>query len=391
MRDRDDGQCAASGARTAWSLLIRGTAVAVATLTIAAFAFAARADALIYWANAAVGTHTIGRANLDGTGVNQNFIHVLGGFPAGVAVDGSHIYWAVPDANTIGRANLDGTGTNQSFIKGASGPEGVAVDSAHVYWTNGANGSIGRADLDGTNVNQNFITGGSGTNAVAVDAAHVYWTNIGSQFTPNTIGRADVSGANVNQNLITSPLSGTPEGVAVDSAHVYWTDLLGQQIGRANLDGSGAQNPFIGGAHNPTGIAAGGGQLYWSNFVLNAIGTATASGSNVNQSFIPAFGPEGVAVDALTAAPVPPPSIDDLIAEVTEGGLPHGTERSLLAKLEGAQRKFDAGHLEGACGGLGAYINEVRAQSGKKLEAAYAEDLIVEATAVADALGCGAS
>jgi len=87
----------------------------------------------------------------------------------------------------------------------------------------------------------------------------------------------------------------------------------------------------------------------------------------------------------------PPPTIADLVAEVTEGGLPRGTERSLLAKLKGAQRKLDADHLNGACGSLGAYINEVRAQSGKKLEAAYAEDLIVEATAVRDAVGCGTS
>ena len=75
----------------------------------------------------------------------------------------------------------------------------------------------------------------------------------------------------------------------------------------------------------------------------------------VNQSLVSgAFGPEGVAVDALTSAPPPPPTIADLVAEVTEGGLPRGTERSLLAKLKGAQRKLDADHLNGACGSLGA-------------------------------------
>jgi hypothetical protein len=91
--------------------------------------------------------------------------------------------------------------------------------------------------------------------------------------------------------------------------------------------------------------------------------------------------------DALT--PPPPPSIEDIIAEVNGAELPHGIENSLLAKLEGALRKRDAGQLDGACGSLGAYINEVRAQNGKKLETEYAEDLLTLATAVRDALGCG--
>jgi hypothetical protein len=202
-------------------VLIRAAAVALATLAVMALAFAARADALVYWANASTRTHTIGRANLDGTGANQGFIHVVGGFPKGVAVDGAHICWAVPDANTIGRANLDGTGTNQSFIKGALGAEGVAVDGAHVYWTNGANGSIGRANLDGSDVNQNFITSANASNLLAVDAAHLYWTIIGGQFSPNSIGRADLSGGNVNPSFFGGPVVGTPEGVAVDSGHVY--------------------------------------------------------------------------------------------------------------------------------------------------------------------------
>jgi sugar lactone lactonase YvrE len=377
-------------------MLLRGAALAFATLAVAAFAFAARADALIYWANA--NTHTIARANLDGTGDNQGFIKVVGGFPNAVAVDGTHIYWTVPDANTIGRANLDGTGTNQTFITGARGPEGVAVDGAHLYWTNGGSGTIGRANLDGSGVNQSFITGASGSNGLAVDTDHLYWTIVGTQFTPDTIGRADLpDGTNVNQNFIPSlsgrsSLEGPPEGVAVDSTHVYWTELLHQSIGSANLDGTGAVDDFIGGPDNPTGIAVDAGHVYWSNFVSNAIGRADLpDGTNVDQSFIGAAGPEGIAVDASTTAPPPPPTIADLIAEVSGAGLPHGIERSLLAKLEGAQRKVDADHLNGACGSLGAYVNEVRAQTGKKLEAAYAEDLILEAIAVQDALGCGTS
>jgi hypothetical protein len=52
--------------------LARHTALALATL-----ALAARADAFVYWANDEA--NTIGRANLDGSGVEQSFISGLSG------------------------------------------------------------------------------------------------------------------------------------------------------------------------------------------------------------------------------------------------------------------------------------------------------------------------
>ena len=79
-----------------------------------------------------------------------------------------HLYWTNLNADTIGRANLDATGLTQSFITGSTGPVGVAVDADHVYWTNSITGTIGRASLDGTGANQSFITGANVPFAVAV-------------------------------------------------------------------------------------------------------------------------------------------------------------------------------------------------------------------------------
>ena len=62
-----------------------------AILLVLPLALAARADAFVYWTNSDPGT--IGRANLDGTGVNQSFITGAGASAAGVAVDGAHVYW----------------------------------------------------------------------------------------------------------------------------------------------------------------------------------------------------------------------------------------------------------------------------------------------------------
>jgi hypothetical protein len=94
---------------------------------------------------------TIGRANLDGTGVNRRFITgVTNG--CGIAVVGGHIYWTnsgFADSrhvrNAIGRANLDGTGVNQRFIRTVGGPCGLAVYHGHIYWGQSRGASHTRA------------------------------------------------------------------------------------------------------------------------------------------------------------------------------------------------------------------------------------------------------
>ncbi len=106
-----------------------------------------------------------------------------------MAVSGGYLYWANtggPDTadggGTIGRARLDGTGVDLKFITGASFPTGLAIDSRYIYWTSWGNagaaaghhppfspgGAIGRARLDGTGVNRKFISGG-GDRGVAVN------------------------------------------------------------------------------------------------------------------------------------------------------------------------------------------------------------------------------
>ena len=128
----------------------------------------AATHAYIYWANAS-GT-TIGRANLNGTGVTQRFIKGASpGGSCGVAVDGAQIYWAVSAGTTIGRANLDGRGVKPRFISGVRSPCGVAVDGGHIYWGQFDEGTtVGRAKLDGTGVDPNFIRGATQPCGVAV-------------------------------------------------------------------------------------------------------------------------------------------------------------------------------------------------------------------------------
>jgi len=88
----------------------------------------------VYWANQ--GTGAIGRASLDRMADEEAFI-VGAEDPAGVAVDATYIYWTTnPIVNSnfegaIGRANLDGTQVDQSFIGLPSGAfvEELAVNA----------------------------------------------------------------------------------------------------------------------------------------------------------------------------------------------------------------------------------------------------------------------
>jgi hypothetical protein len=289
---------------------------AIALLVL--LACAPSAGAFVYWANDPNdnGT-TIGRANLDGSGVNASFITGTSG-AHNLAVDGAHIYWANCGGSgcagaTIGRANLDGTGVNETFITGASGASGVAVDGGHIYWANLSSGTIGRANLDGTGVDQSFITGASNPHSIAVDGAHIYWSNFGG----TTIGRANLNGTAVDQSFITG--ASAPTGVAVDAAHVYWSNFTGNTIGRADLAGTGVDQSFLT-ASAPNGLAVDGAHIYWGNCgdstcTGTTIGRANLDGSGVNQSFISGVsGPSGIAVDALT----PPPTVQ--LPPVVSGG-----------------------------------------------------------------------
>jgi len=123
--------------------------------------------------------------------------------------------------------------------------------------------------------------------------AYVYWANQDT----NTIGRANLDGSGANQSFITGASS--PLGVAVDAAHVYWTNRRTNMIGRANLDGSGANQRFITGANGPEGVAVDAAHVYWANTGTNTIARSNLDGSGANQSFITGANvPLGVAVDA---------------------------------------------------------------------------------------------
>ncbi|HTG93402.1 MAG TPA: hypothetical protein VL866_12505 [Pyrinomonadaceae bacterium] len=80
--------------------------------------------------------------------------------------------------------------------------------------------------------------------------------------------------------------------------------------------------------------------------------------------------------------------IDDLISQVRSFNLQPGIANSLIRKLQNALDAIDAGDTATACSSLNAFINECQAQSGKKLTAQQAAQLITAASQIKTGLGC---
>lgn len=275
---------------------VAGLAAGIAALTLCA-----PAGAEIYWANE--GTGTIGRASLAGTPLPP----ITGAIaPRGVALDGSHVYWAHDGGGmatgNIGRANLDGTTPDQTFLTTSDPPQGLAIDPSRIFWTQTVSGvgKVARVNLAGGAVSQTSTSNASPC-GVASDADKFYWANGGS---PDSIGSSH--GFGPNQNFITA--TDNPCGVAVATGYVYWTNRAGDSIGRANIDGTSPVADFIdtGTGSSPCGVAIDGPHIYWSDQAGDKIGRVDLDGtSNLNASFIDAgvgSSPCGVAVTPVQEA-----------------------------------------------------------------------------------------
>jgi hypothetical protein len=82
----------------------------------------------------------------------------------------------------------------------------------------------------------------------------------------------------------------------------------------------------------------------------------------------------------------PAEDVQMLKSDVIALDLPHGIEKSCVVKLESAARSIDEGRYDDAVGQLTAFINHVKAQSGKKIPIGDAAVLIATASQIIDEL-----
>jgi hypothetical protein len=253
----------------------------------------------VYWTNGENSGTSIGRAKINGTGANNNFIAGLAQ-PSAVAVDSKFIYWG--ESDRIGRANLDGSGANPNFITtGVVGPFGLAVTATSgIYWVNGDDDTVGHASIDGSNPVGNFFDTGSGDACgLATDQSFLYWFN---SVPPFTIGRAALSGADPNSNFIS--LSSAGCGVAADASFLYWA-TGNNTIGRAPVGGGTPNEAFIpaAGPTSACGVAVNSQYVFWGGLTgtsgPNFVGRANINGNAANPALIAGVGQ----ACALAAAP----------------------------------------------------------------------------------------
>ena len=129
-------------------------------------------------------------------------------------------------------------------------------------------------------------------------AARIYWANSGG----TTIGRANNDGSAAQESFVTA--AGSPVGVAIDGTYLYWCQIASGTgaIGRASLGGSGTPDQnFITVGDSPRGVAVDAGSAYWTHAAsgLGSIGRANLDGTGTpSQAFIPTgASPCGVAVE----------------------------------------------------------------------------------------------
>src|SRR6266404_3458135 len=270
-------------------------------------------------------------------------------------------------AGTVFAVNTDGTGFSvlHSFTGGSDGnrPDGELILSGNTLYGTGYSGAssglgtVFAVNTDGTGFTNLYdFTGGSdGANPVG-----------GLILSSNTLhGTARYGGTSGNGTVFSLSLPPLPPVARCKNVTVS-ADVSCRAD--ASID-AGSFSPNAGGT---------------ISLVQSPSGPYLLGDTSVTLTVTDNHGLSNNCVATVTVVDTTP----CLIALVQSLGLPSGTANSLIVKLQAAASALDRGNIQAACGSLGAFLNEVNAQEGKKLTAAQADLLKAEATRIRAVLGC---
>ena len=299
---------------------------------------------------------------------------------------GGYVYVTNFYSNDVSVIN---TATNSltTTIPVGNNPSGVAFtpDGAFAYVVNYDFLNTGSSTVSVINTATNSVTTtltvGNHPLDVAItpDGAFAYVTNTDA----NT-----VSVINTATNTITTtiPVGYEPFGVAItpDGSNIYVSNISATVSVIAASTNSVTVTIPVGGVLGEIAISPDGSLAYVTNGDLNKVSVINTSTNSVITSIAVGVSPYYIAFAPIIQTPKD--DIEALIEQVEGLGLQQGIENSLTSKLENAIDSLENGNTAGAIIKLNDFINEVQAQSGKKIDEADADDLIAAAQAIIDEL-----
>ncbi len=244
-------------------------------------------EGYVYWSDPANGR--IGRAKLDGTDFNASYI-IDPDEPIGIGVidepTAKYIFWTErgeldaddkPQASlgTIGRADLDGTNVNQDCLTGLTNPRSIAVRPDFIYWTSptsklNSSGNVVRASLTCNEASKTILITNEASGDIAVDASHIYFafsTGVNGFIRRyNLDGTEAGAGGAGDDPIVQIPGAESPLGLALDDSYLYWSNPTAQKVGRSDLGGTDASEEpeFITQAGRIEDLARADEYLYWT-------------------------------------------------------------------------------------------------------------------------------
>jgi Tol biopolymer transport system component len=357
-----------------------------------------------------------GQASISGDGRHVAFESFASNLVPGDGNNQPDVFVRDLDAGTTVRANVDTAGGDSGFAEFgfrlfAASPDVLSSDGRYVVFQSAypdlvdGDGDGFQGDVFVRDLVAGVTTLASDAPEVAVvlnptispDGRRVAYTNaqFGAIRGGDVLVRDLVTGATVQANVETGDpasfsfstpsFSANGRFVAFDStpvnedagdntpldSNVFVRDLAAGTTTRVSLDTAGGEPN--GSSFDPAISADGRAVAY----VSAASDLVIGDGNGLRDVFVTDLGPGG-ARDELVG-----------LSELIEGfNLPQGAENSFTAKVRAALAALDRGDTAAACGKLRALANHARAQAGKQVTAAQAQQIISRAAGVRTALGC---
>lgn len=195
--------------------------------------------------------------------------------PGPVAVTGASMYWidawqTHADNGDIGQAATDGS--SMSILASAqNGPWSLTLGGGYVVWTtsgfmDSVGGSVWVTPISGDGIVDGIGAGQGMPVSVAVEGTDAYWADQGD---PNVDNSGSIVKQHLDPKLAADPITlvsgGVPQGIAADGANVYWTDSQSQTVNEVSLAG-GAPTTLAARQVAPVAIAVDDTSVYWTTF-----------------------------------------------------------------------------------------------------------------------------